>query len=159
RAPTRKSTSPRRCGQTFAKRSFSRPWRSISSANAASAASPSRWRKNGCVLRARLLTAAIAIPSLLALILYPSPWPGTILVTAVGLIGIGEYALMAFPQQRGERTLTIVLGSLVVLAAAARVPALLSAALATTVTVGLIWTLLARPDFEKGLSDLGLALI
>jgi phosphatidate cytidylyltransferase len=114
------------------------------------------------VLRARLVTALIAIPALVIIILFlPSTWPVAVLVTTVSVIGVAEYASMAFPSQRGERILTLVLGTVLLLAAAAQshVPYLLSAALALTVTAGLVWTLLARPDFEKGLSDLGLALV
>jgi phosphatidate cytidylyltransferase len=113
------------------------------------------------VLRARLATAAVAIPALLAIILYHSPWPLAVLVATVSVIGVAEYATMAFPTQRGERLFTVVLGTVLALAAAAQshAPYLLSAALALTVTAGLVWTLLARPDFEKGLSDLGLALV
>src|SRR5207247_359981 len=138
-------------------RSSSKRWPSTNSASAVLAGSPSRWRGNGCVLRARLATAAVAIPALLAIILqwpFDSPWPLAVLVTGVGVIGVAEYATMAFPTQRGERALTMGLGTLLVLAAAAqsRAPYLLSAALALTVTAGLVWTLLARPDFEKGLS-------
>ncbi len=117
------------------------------------------------MLRARLATAAVAIPTLLALILVPTRWPLAIFVAAVGVIGVAEYATMAFPAQRGERILTILLGSLLTLGACAQairiasVQHWLGAALALAITAGLVWTLLARPDFERGLADLGLTLI
>ena len=121
------------------------------------------------MLRARLATAAVAIPTLIALILVPSRWPLAAFVAAVGIIGVAEYAVMAFPSQRGERFLTIGLGSVVTLAACAQggwisdahpaAPHWLGAALAFTVSAGLTWTLLARADFERGLADLGLALL
>jgi phosphatidate cytidylyltransferase len=117
------------------------------------------------VLRARLATAAVAIPTLLALILVPSRWPLAALVMTVGVIGVAEYATMAFPQQRGERFLTIALGSLLTIAACTQAIWLtphapwLGAALVLTIVAGLVWTLLARPDFERGLADLGLALV
>lgn len=117
------------------------------------------------MLRARLATAAVAIPTLLALILVPTRWPLAVFVAAVGVIGVAEYATMAFPAQRGERFMTIVLGALLTLSACAQairiasVQHWLGATLALAITVGLVWTLLARPDFERGLADLGLALI
>ena len=64
------------------------------------------------MLRARLATAAVAIPTLLALILVPPRWPLAVFVAAVGVIGVMEYATMAFSAQRGERFLTIALGGL-----------------------------------------------
>jgi phosphatidate cytidylyltransferase len=92
-----------------------------------------------------------------------------VLVAAVAVIGIAEYAAMAFPAQRGERFLTMVLGTLLTFAACvqaigitgagAAAPYWLGAALALTVATGLVWTLLARPDFERGLADIGLSLI
>jgi phosphatidate cytidylyltransferase len=110
------------------------------------------------VLRARLATAAVAIPLLLALILYGPPWLFAVVVAAIGVVGIGEYAVMAFPARPGERALTIVLGALVLVAAALQNPRLLTAALALTISALLVWTLLTRPDFEQGFSDQGLAL-
>ena len=117
------------------------------------------------MLRARLATAAVAIPALLALILVPSRWPLAVFVAVVGIIGVAEYATMAFPAQRGERVLTIVLGSVLTLGACAQAigivpaPHWLGAAMALTIVAGLVWTLLARADFERGLADLGLALV
>jgi phosphatidate cytidylyltransferase len=117
------------------------------------------------VLRARLATAAVAIPTLLALILVPWRWPLAAFVAVVGVIGVAEYATMAFPAQRGERFLTMGLGSLLTVTACAQAirvppaPLWLDAALVLTITVGLVWTVLARPDFERGLADLGLALM
>jgi phosphatidate cytidylyltransferase len=111
------------------------------------------------VLRARLATAAVAIPLLLALILYGPGWLFAVVVAAIAVVGIGEYAVMAFRSRPGEQALTIVLGILVVGAAASQDLRLLAAALALTVGVGLVWTLVVRPDFEQGLSDIGLALV
>lgn len=115
------------------------------------------------MLRARLATAAVAIPALLAIILYPSRWPLAVLVVAVAIVGIGEYALMAFRGRLGERVVTVSLGSALVLGSAASAigqdPRFLGAALVLTVAVGLAWVLFARPDFEQGLSDLGVLLV
>ena len=113
------------------------------------------------MLRARLATAAVAIPTLLFLILYPSPWPMAALIVAVAIVGLGEYAAMAFPTRRAERALTVILGTAVVVGAAlrAQVPQLFGLTVALTICAGLTWTLLGRPDFEDGLRDLGLALV
>lgn len=110
------------------------------------------------MLRARLATAAVAIPALLALILYPSPWPIGVFVVAVGIVGLGEYAAMTFPTRRGERAVILTFGTLL-LGGGAATPQLLGAALALTVIGGLVWVLAARPDFEQGVHDLGLAWI
>jgi len=112
------------------------------------------------VLRARLATAAVAIPVLLALILYPSPWPLAAVVAVVAIIGLSEYADMAFAARRSERRLTIALGTVVVLGAAvAHDLRWLVAAVALTVSAGLVHVVLARSDFEDGLRDLGVLLI
>jgi phosphatidate cytidylyltransferase len=111
------------------------------------------------VLRARLATAAVAIPTVLLLILYPSPWPLAVFVVAVGVVGVGEYAAMAFPDRLGERVLTLLLGSTLVAGAVAQTPPVLGAALVLTVVAGLAWVLFARSDFEQGLKDFGLALV
>jgi len=115
------------------------------------------------VLRARLATAAVAIPTLIAIILYPSRWPLAVLVVTAAIIGVSEYATMAFRRRLGERVVTVSLGSAVVLGAAAsgvwHDPTFFAAALVLTVVVGLTWVLLARPDFEQGLSDFGVLLV
>lgn len=113
------------------------------------------------MLRARLATAAVAIPLLLALILYGPAWLFAAVVAAIATVGIGEYATMAFPARRGERILTTVLGTVVILGAVCqRQPnGAVAAALTAMVMVGLTWTLLARPDFEQGLSDFGFSLV
>ena len=112
------------------------------------------------MLRARIATAAVAIPALLALIVWGRPWQFAAVVVTIAAVGISEYAAMAFPQQRGERVLTTVLG-LAVIAGAAWQPdgRVLLGALTLTVSAGLVWILLARADFEQGLRDLGLALV
>jgi len=111
------------------------------------------------VLRARLATAAVAIPLLLVLILSGPPWLFALVVAVIAVLGIGEYATMAFPQRRGERVGTILLGTVVTIGAALPGEHVLGAALAFSIAAGLVWTLLTRADFEQGLADLGLALI
>jgi phosphatidate cytidylyltransferase len=113
------------------------------------------------VLRVRFATAAAAIPLLLAIILYGPAWLLVSVVVVLAVLSVGEYASMAFPTRPGERALTLLLGTLLVvgMAAANRAPHLLGAVLATIVMVGLIWTLLLRRDCEAGLHDLGLSLV
>jgi phosphatidate cytidylyltransferase len=112
------------------------------------------------VLRARIATAAVAIPGLLLLMFFGPPWLFALVVATIATVGIGEYAAMAFPMQRGERVVTITLGLAVIVGAAWQGDGrVLLATLTLTVSVGLVWTLLARTDFEQGLRDLGLALV
>lgn len=112
------------------------------------------------MLRARLATAAVAIPLLLVLILYGPPLLFAAVVGIIAIGGILEYALMAFPARPGERALTIALGALVVVAGVTQPDArLLAGALALTVVTLLAWVVLFRPDFERGLHEAGIALV
>lgn len=111
------------------------------------------------MLRARLVTAAVAIPLLLLLIFAAPDRLFAVFIGVVALAGIAEYGFMAFPAQPRDRFAAIALGvPVAVLGPAGPGPAL-GAALTAVVVVGLVWTLLARKDFERGLSDLGLTLI
>ena len=109
------------------------------------------------MLRARLATAAVAIPVLLAIILFPSRWPLLVLVFVLGAVGVAEYATMAFPTRLRDRAFTVVLGTLVLAGMISEVPHLVSGALALGVAGSLVWVLVARPDFEVGLRDLGIS--
>ena len=113
------------------------------------------------MLRARLATAAVVIPLLLALILSGPGWLFALVVGVLAAIGIAEYASMAFPARRGERLLTCALGALVVAGGVIQPEpnGAGAATLAALVIVGLVWTLLARTDFEQGLTDLGHAVV
>jgi len=112
------------------------------------------------VLRARLATAAVAIPLLLLLILYGPP---LLFAAVVGIIGIGgmiEYAVMAFSTRPAERALTILLGVLVIVAGVSHnTPPLFTGALALALMTLLTWVVLFRPDFERGFHDAGVALL
>ena len=109
------------------------------------------------MLRARLATAAVAIPTLLALIFLAPPWGWGLVVVTVAMLGLVEYLWMAFPE-RGKRVLGLLLGAAVIGAAvSAPVPGqLVSAALSLLVAAGLIYVVVLRDDFERGLADLGL---
>ena len=69
------------------------------------------------MLRARLATAAVAIPALLALIFIAPAWGWGLLVAVVGMLGLVEYLWLAFPGRTGERVLGLVLGTAVIAAA------------------------------------------
>jgi phosphatidate cytidylyltransferase len=110
------------------------------------------------VLRARLATAAVAIPALLALIFLAPAWGWGLLVVLVAMLGLVEYLWLAFPARASERVLGLVLGAAVI-GAAVSAPAperLVTASLALLVSGGLIYVVLVRADFERGMTDLGL---
>ncbi len=112
------------------------------------------------MLRARLATAAVAIPTLLALIFLAPPWGWALVVVAVAMLGLVEYLWLAFPGRLAERVLGLVLGA-VVIGAAVRSPApgdLVTGALSLLTAAGLVYAVV-RADFDRGLADLGLVLI
>ncbi len=114
------------------------------------------------MLRARLATAGVAVPVLLALILYAPLWLFAGVVAAIAIAGVAEFAAMAFPHRRGEFGLTLALGSLLIIGASCGVngPGVgLAAALTGSIVAGLAWVLITRPDFERGLLDLGIILV
>ena len=112
------------------------------------------------MLRARLVTAAVAIPALLALIFFAPAWGWGFVVAAVAVLGLIEYLGMAFPRS-GDRVVGLVLGVAVIVAAvSAPAPGrLISAALSLLIAGGLIYVVLLRTDFERGLADVGLLAI
>lgn len=112
------------------------------------------------MLRARLATAAIAIPLLLLLIFEARDGVFAFVLALAGFAAVAEYVNMAFPDRWGERGLGMIMGLLVGVGAAGPDPGLwLGAALALSVILGLVWVLFARRDFERGLTDLGLLLL
>lgn len=112
------------------------------------------------MLRARLLTAAVAIPLLLLLIFAAPVWLFAVVVGLIAVLGVAEYAVLAFPGRAVDRAFFILLGSAVAATASATpVPAILPAALAALVVAGLVWVLFTRADFERGLSDLGIGVL
>jgi phosphatidate cytidylyltransferase len=111
------------------------------------------------VLRARLATAAVAIPLLLVLILAAPAWAFALVVGALAVVGVLEFMSMAFPDQRRDRVVGMSLGVLVAVAAiAGSVPAL-HAAIAGTLAVGLLSAFVQRPDFETGFKNLGVIVV
>lgn len=111
------------------------------------------------MLRARLATAAVAIPLLLALIFWAPVWGFSLVVSALAVLALAEYSRLAFPGQPRERGTTLALG-LILIAAAARGPGVdVFAALTLVLMLGLVAIVLGRADFDRGLADLGLTTI
>ena len=69
----------------------------------------------GANLKSRAITAAIAIPLLIALIVWGSPWLFTGIFFLVTVAALREYFIMVFPEERAKRICGIVLGSIVAL--------------------------------------------
>jgi phosphatidate cytidylyltransferase len=111
------------------------------------------------VLRARLATAAVAIPLLLALIFWAPQWGFSLFVSAVAIFALAEYAGLAFPAQPRERGTVLALGLILIAAAAGGPGAEVFAALTLGLMLGLVAVVLGRPDFDRGLADLGLMMI
>ena len=109
------------------------------------------------MLRARLATAAVAIPLLLALILAAPTWGFTTFAIVLSILGVVEYATLVFPARIGQQALTVVPAVPIVLAVASGNGVFLGAAISLAIIVGLTVTLFARVDFEEGLRDLGIA--
>ncbi len=108
------------------------------------------------MLRARLATAAVAIPLLLLLILHAPPWLFATVVGLIAALGVVEFSAMAFVVRPGARALSIGMGCMLVAATASARSEWVVLAVVLALVVGLTWTLLGRRDFEQGLSDLGL---
>lgn len=110
------------------------------------------------MLRARLATAAVAIPLLLLLIFAAPHWLFALVVSAIGLGGVIEFVVMAFPVQARDRVFGTVIGALL-LAALSFGPGLLSfAAFAAVVASTLTWSYLGHADYERGFADASLML-
>ncbi len=111
------------------------------------------------MLRTRLATAAVAIPSLWVFIVYASPplFAGFIvLVTAIALY---EYFAMALPDHLPERVGGAILGLLVAAGVATRNPALWGAAVSITVVAGFVSLLARRDDLPGAAHRLGLGVL
>lgn len=111
------------------------------------------------MLGARLATAAVAIPLLLAIIFALPPWGVAILIFVLGSIAVWEYMTMAFPHDAGERRLGVLLGvaSLGALCASAA-PGAGGAAVTTVGVFVLLVAAVMRPgDMSEQLRDLSIA--
>jgi phosphatidate cytidylyltransferase len=113
------------------------------------------------VLRARLLTALVAIPLLVALIFWAPGWGWGAVVVVLSALALFEYGGLAFGERLAPRLVGGVLGVAVILAAvSATSPGpRLAAALSATLAGSLSYVVLARRDLERGLADVGLIVI
>ncbi len=113
------------------------------------------------MLRARLATAAVAIPLLLALVFFAPAWVWGAVVVVLSLLALAEYLGLALPDQRGARIVGWT-GGVAVLAGAMSAPRpgiWLAAAASALLPLVLSYVVLARRDLERGLTDAGLVLI
>ncbi|MFN8640765.1 MAG: phosphatidate cytidylyltransferase [Candidatus Binatia bacterium] len=110
------------------------------------------------MLRARLATAAVAIPLLLAIIFVGPTWGWGALVVVISLLAVLEYLRLAFGDRVGPRVVGAVLGvALVASAVSASAPGLgLAAGLAAILPVAMGYVVLLRDDLQAALTDVGL---
>jgi phosphatidate cytidylyltransferase len=111
------------------------------------------------VLRTRVATAAVAIPTLWLIVRFlPAPlFAGFIMaVTTVALL---EYFSMALPAGQLERLAGVVWGLVVAGGVAGRSPELWGAGLAFAVISGLVFPLARPADLAGGVNRLGLSLL
>jgi phosphatidate cytidylyltransferase len=113
------------------------------------------------VLRARLATAAVAIPLLLLLIFKGPDWLFAAVVGILAVLGVIEYSVLAFPSRSGERFVGILLGALLAVGAVASAgPSWLPAAVITSsIFAGFAYYIATREDFDRAVADLGINLI
>ncbi len=107
------------------------------------------------MLGARLATAAVAIPLLLAIIFAGPPLAMSVLIFVLGSIAVAEYMSMAFADRPQERRLGIGCGvALLLVATASSAPGLaLTAAFAACIGVLMAAVVLRPVDMERGLRD------
>lgn len=113
------------------------------------------------MLRARLATAAVAIPLLLAIIFVGPSWGWGALVVIISLLAVLEYLRLAFHDRVGPRVVGGGLGVAVVLAAvSAPAPGVwLTASLAAILPLAISYVVLWRDDLQAGLADVGLIVV
>jgi phosphatidate cytidylyltransferase len=116
---------------------------------------------NALVLRARLATAAVAIPLLVALIFGPPVWVWRLVVILISTLALVEYGALAFNSRLGPRVVGALLGVAVILAGVSEPQPgpRLAAALSLTMAGALSYVVLLRRDLERGLADVGLIVI
>lgn len=110
------------------------------------------------MLRARLATAAVAIPLLLAIIFVAPTWCWGALVVVISLLAILEYLRLAFGDRVGPRVVGGVLAVAIVSAAvSAHAPGpWLIASLAAILPLAMSYVVLLRDDLQAGMADVGL---
>jgi phosphatidate cytidylyltransferase len=113
------------------------------------------------VLRARLATAAVAIPLLLALIFYAPVWGWGAVVLVLSGLALFEYLGLAFSDRSGPRVVGSVLGAMVIgVAVCQSAPGpWLTAAISAALATALSYVVLFRHDLDRGLIDVGLMVV
>lgn len=111
------------------------------------------------MLRARLATAAVAIPLLLLLFLYGPQWLFALFVASIAMLGIAEIAAMMHADRPRERAAALASGVVLVAGVASGRADLTLFALMTMIVGAFVWILLLVPDFQRGLRDFGIFLV
>lgn len=113
------------------------------------------------MLSARLATAAVAIPILLAIIFWAPPGAMSVLIFVLGSIAVVEYMGMAFAAQPIERRLGTVCGvGVMAVASVATAPGLaLHGAFTAAVAILLVAVVLRPVDLPSGLRDCAVSLL
>src|SRR5262245_31012883 len=111
------------------------------------------------MLRTRLVTAAVAIPSLWLFIVYAPAWAFAAFITVVTAIGLTEYFAMALPDHLPERVAGTVFGLVVAAGVATRDPNLWGAGMSLTVIAGLAFTIAGHDDLQAAVHRVGLQLL
>jgi phosphatidate cytidylyltransferase len=93
------------------------------------------------VLRTRLATAAVAIPLLIWLIFASPAWAFAGIIVGITAVGLGEFAAMAIPTDRGFRVLAIAAGLGFAAAVVSRDPIHLGLVLMLSLVGGLLYAL------------------
>jgi phosphatidate cytidylyltransferase len=111
------------------------------------------------VLRTRLATAAVAIPLLIWIIVW-NPWSLFIwLVAGAALVGVGEFCIMAFPDDPWDRGFGMAAGTLLLSAMLVPTQERFAMALAAVVVAGLVLALARKDDLRHVVDALGLTLL
>ena len=111
------------------------------------------------MLRTRVLTAAVAVPSLWLFVVYAPAWTFATFIVIVTAIGLAEYFAMALPDHMPERIAGTVLGLLVAAGVATRDPNLWGAGMSLTVVTGLAFPLARQGDLTSAVHRLGLQVL
>lgn len=110
------------------------------------------------MLRARLATAAVALPSLFWLNFFGPHWAFAGFIVAITAIGLLEFVTMALPDRRRAKLFTIVVGLALAATVILHHADSLGLVLAGSLTVGLFLTL-TDPDTRGGVDRLAHALL
>ena len=111
------------------------------------------------MLRTRLLTAAVALPSLWLLVEYLPSHLFAGFIMAVAAMGLFEYFAMALPGNAVERTAGLLWGLVIAGGVAAQEPKLWGAGLGLAVIGGFMFPLLHADDLPGAMHRLGLSLL